>query len=196
MYNQICFQQLFRGTEDARPERDSLVRTALKIWLLTLLAGSCWATTLAQLSLASMVAQSTSVVRARVNGASAAQRASGIYTYFRLEVLETMKGVAPGEVAVPGGTLGGVRQIVAGAPKLENGHEYVLFLWTSPSGLTQVIGLTQGVFRVVRNASGEATVVRAASTEPMLDAAGRPVRDETLTLTLEALRAAVRGGRQ
>jgi hypothetical protein len=49
---------------------------------------------------------------------------------------------------------------------------------------------------VVRNASGEITVVRSASTEPMLDASGRPVKDETLTLTLEALRAAVRGGMQ
>jgi hypothetical protein len=182
--------------EGAGSAPGKIVGIALKIWLLAALAGSACATTLMQLSMASMIAESTSVVRARVIGASAARRGSDIYTYFRLDVVETLKGTAPGEVAVPGGTLAGARQIVAGAPKLENGQEYVLFLWTSRSGLTQVTGLTQGVFRVVRNASGEITVVRSASTEPMLDASGRPVKDETLTLTLEALRAAVRGGMQ
>ena len=167
------------------------MRSVLKTGLLAVLASGAWATTLEQLSMASMIQQSTAIVRARVTSSSAARRGSDIYTYYRLDVLETLKGSpAPSEVAVPGGTVNGVRQTVSGAPKLEIGQEYVLFLWTSRSGLTQVIGLTQGVFSVNKNG----TVVRAAATEPMLGPGGQPVKDQIVTLTLEALRQMIRGG--
>ena len=145
--------------------------------------------------MSSMIRQSTAIVRARVVGSSAGHRGSDIYTSYRLDVLETLKAsqTPPSEVAVPGGTVNGVRQTVAGAPKLVEGQEYVLFLWTSPSGLTQVIGLTQGVFTVIQSGA-EATVVRAASTEPMLGPGGLPVKDQAVNLTLEALRQLVQGG--
>jgi hypothetical protein len=171
------------------------MRSTLRIGLCLSLAVAAAATTLEQLSMASMVAQSTSIVRARITSSSAGRRGSAIYTYYGLDVLETLKASAqePSEVAVPGGTMGTVRQTVAGAPKLESGQEYVLFLWTSPSGLTQVIGLTQGVFRVFDNA-GQAMVVRAAATETMLDAGGRTVQDQRLSFSLDALRQLVRGG--
>jgi hypothetical protein len=146
--------------------------------------------------MSSMIRQSTAIVRARVTGSSAGRRGSNIYTSYRLDVLETFKASQTplAEVAVPGGTVNGTRQTVAGAPKLVDGQEYVLFLWTSPSGLTQVIGLTQGVFTVLKNAAGEATVVRAASTEPMLGPGGQPVKDLNVNLTLDALRQMVQGG--
>jgi hypothetical protein len=168
----------------------------LKIGLLLGLAAWAWATTLEQLSMGSMIQQSTAIVRARVTGSSAVRRGSDVYTYYRLDVLETLKAsqTAPQEVAVPGGALGGIRQTVAGAPKLVGGQEYVLFLWTSRSGLTQVIGLTQGVFRVLPQTGPEATVVRAAATETMLGAGGRPVQDKALSLPLDALRKMVQGG--
>jgi len=160
------------------------------------LAAALCATTLEQLSMSSMVGQSTSIVRAHITGSFVVRRGSSLYTSYGLDILETLKAsqVPPAEVAVPGGALDGVRQTVAGAPKLEAGQEYVLFLWTSPTGLTQVIGLTQGIFRVVKNAGGEATVVRSATTETMLNAGGQPVQDQTLSLSLEALRQLVLGG--
>jgi hypothetical protein len=169
------------------------MRIGLRIGLLLAFAAGAWATTLEQLSMASMIRQSTAIVRARVTGSSAARRGSNIYTFYRLDVLETLKasGAPPSEVAVPGGAVSGIRQTVAGAPKLSDGQEYVLFLWTSPSGLTQAIGLTQGVFTVLKNAGGEATVVRAASTEPMLGPGGQPVKDQSVSLTLEALRQTI-----
>jgi len=172
------------------------MRIGLKVGLLWAFASLAWGTTLEQLSLASMIRQSTAIVRVRITGSSAARRGSDIYTYYRLDVLETLEASAtpPSEVAVPGGTVGGIRQTVAGAPKLADGQEYVLFLWTSPSGLTQVIGLTQGVFTVLKSAGGESTVLRAATSEPMLGPGGQPVKDQPVTLALDALRQIVKGG--
>src|SRR5258706_3484995 len=105
------------------------------------------ATTLQKLSLDDMIRLSTTVVRARVSGSYAAARGADIYTFYQLSVLETLKagGHPPLEVAVPGGSAKGQRQLVEGAPQLKAGEEYVLFLWTSRSGLTQVIGLSQGL---------------------------------------------------
>jgi len=151
-----------------------------------------FATTLEQLSLADMARQSTSIVRARVTGSRNAYMGSAIYTYFQLQVLETWKSApqtasgVPTEVAVPGGAVDGIRQSVTGAPELRSGQEYVLFLWTSRSGLTQVIGLSQGRFSVV----GE-TVQRPASSELMLDRAGRPVEDRAMSLKIQDLHAEV-----
>jgi len=114
------------------------------------------ATTLEQLSMTSMIQQSTAIVRAKVTGSYAANRKGQIYTFYRLQVLENLKATTPAsaEVAVPGGSLNGVQQVVPGAPGLVAGQEYVLFLWTSKSGLTQVIGLSQGLFDVGKDASG------------------------------------------
>ena len=172
------------------------MRIGLKIGLIWAFSVAAWGTTLEQLSMGTMIRQSTAIVRVRVGGSSAGRRGSDIYTSYRLDVLETLKAskTVPSEVAVPGGTLSGMRQTVAGAPKLVDGQEYVLFLWTSPSGLTQVIGLSQGVFTVLKNAAGDSTVVRAASTEPMLGPGGQPVKDQNVNLTLDALRQMVQGG--
>ena len=67
----------------------------------------------------------------------------------------------------------------------------MLFLWTSKSGITQVIGLSQGLFRVTTNSSGQLMVVRAASTELMLNAAGQPVTDSDFQMLLSDLRTRI-----
>ena len=87
--------------------------------------------------------------------------------------------------------------MVAGAPSLRVGNEYVLFLWTSRSGLTQIIGLSQGVFSVTPSpvgdaAAGDPLVTRAAAGERMLDTAGRPVRDQVLAMKWSELKSQVR----
>src|SRR5271155_3296819 len=109
-----------------------------------------YATTLQQLSLDDMIQQSTGIVRAKVTGSSMTLRGQNVYTYYHLQILETAKPYGkPGaeiDVAVPGGTANGMRQVVVGAPELTTGSQYVVFLWTSRSGLTQIIGLSQGLF--------------------------------------------------
>jgi len=169
-------------------------------------SGSLSATTLQRLDLPEMIEKSTSIVRARVVSSSGITRHGDVFTIYKLEVLEQWKQTghnapphnASTEVAVPGGVAGGIRQIVSGAPTLRAGDEYVLFLWQGKSGLTQLMGLTQGLFRVVSVAGPErayedAEAVQAAATEQMLDAAGRPVRPDAMSFKLSALRARVAG---
>jgi hypothetical protein len=150
--------------------------------------------TLQRLSLNDMVTKSTMIVRGTVQPAtSAVMRGSLIYTHYQLSVTTAFKG-APGasvDVAVPGGMLNGTRQMVAGAPTLAAGQDYVLFLWTSKSGLTQVIGLSQGLFNVSTNAQGQLIVSRGAAASPMLNSSGQFVTDTNLQMTLAQLASAI-----
>jgi len=150
------------------------------------------ATILQQLTLDEMAQKSTSIVRARVTGSSGVVRGGDVFTLYKFDALETLKsGPVVREVAVPGGVAGGMRQVVAGAPSLRAGREYVLFLWTNRSGLTQLMGMSQGLFSVERKTTGDGLASRASSGEQMLDAAGRAVRDETLSMPLTELKAKV-----
>jgi hypothetical protein len=155
-------------------------------------------TTLQQLSTDELISQATAIVRVKVAASSSARRGRDIYTYYQFQVLETLKSsgtaqAAPGphEVAVPGGVADGLREMVPGAPNLTTGQEYVIFLWTSRSGLTQVIGLSQGLFTVMQDTSGNPVLVRPAAPGLMLDRAGNVVNDAGVTLKLGDLRAEV-----
>lgn len=150
------------------------------------------ATILQQLTLDEMARKSTSIVRAKVTGSSEIVRGGDVFTVYKFETLEVLKsGLAAREVAVPGGVAGGMRQVVAGAPTLRAGREYVLFLWTGRSGLTQLMGMSQGLFSVDRSTAGDLQVSRAPASEQMLDAAGRAARDEALSMPLPELKAKV-----
>lgn len=154
------------------------------------------ATTLQQLSTDEMIQQATSVVRAKITGSYGVAVGQDIYTRYTLTVLETLKeepsGKAATEITVPGGSARGVRQVVAGAPTFEVGEEYVVFLWTSRSGMTQVMGLTQGQFSVRQDTQGNQVLLRSASTETMLDKSGRVIADQPLSLRISDLRMRVR----
>jgi len=130
------------------------------------------ATTLLQLSLNDMIQQSTGIVRATVTGVRTDTRNGDVYTYYQLQVSEDWRSpsltpaVSQMEVAIPGGVVGGKRQTVAGAPSLQAGQQYVIFLWTSRSGLTQVIGLSQGLFLVKTDTSGNPVLIRPRPVKP------------------------------
>jgi hypothetical protein len=151
------------------------------------------ASTLLQLSLNDMILQSTSIVRGKVQSAYVSQKGSVIYTHYQVQVSATFKGtpVPTLDLAVLGGVSNGVRQIFGGAPTFTNGQDYVLFLWTSKSGITQVIGLSQGLFKVVPGPSGQSVVMRAAATEPLLNASGQPVTDSDFQMSLSSLQSRI-----
>jgi len=155
------------------------------------------ATTLQQLSLDDMIQQSTGIVRAQVTGSSSALRGQNIYTYYHLQILETAKGAASPareiDVAVPGGTLNGRRDMVPGAPALTTGSQYVVFLWTGRSGLTQIIGLSQGLFLAI-NEAGKIRLTRPAATDLMLDKNGKAIAGQSLGLEWSDLQARIRKG--
>jgi len=148
------------------------------------------AATLSRLTLDDMITQSTSIVHVRVSGSYAAPRGALIYTYYQAQVLERWKGASQTavEVALPGGTANGFQQSFPGTPQLTEGKEYVLFLWTSPSGLTQIIGLTQGLFDLSTDASGIVTAMRGVTTNSLLDPkTGLMVKDQPIQMQLKDL---------
>ena len=169
-----------------------------RLIILLVVAAGCLtlapASTLQRLSLNDMIQKSTMIVRGTIQpGSSAALRGSLIYTHYQLLVTAVFKP-APGQsisptvdVAVPGGALSGLQQPVAGAPALASGQDYVFFLWTSKTGMTQVIGLSQGLFNVSTNAQGQVMVSRGPATAPMLDSSGQPVADSNLQMPLSQL---------
>ena len=140
-----------------------------------------------------LMLQSTSIVRARVTGSRSVAEGGNIYTYYRLQVSETLKQGAslPAEVAVPGGVYGNLRQIGVGSPALVQGREYVLFLWTGRSGRTQVLGLSQGLFSLTQDASGNTVLNRPAVADQMLDKTGNPVTDTAVTMKWSDFRAQI-----
>ncbi|HLX46050.1 MAG TPA: hypothetical protein VKR43_21545 [Bryobacteraceae bacterium] len=169
------------------------MRSLSRIATLVGFLAAAHATTLQQLSTDDMIRQSTAIVRVKVAAASTGVRGRDIYTYYQFQVLETLKslGSGPVQVAVPGGVAGGLREMVPGAPTLTAGQEYVIFLWTSKSGLTQVIGLSQGLFTVMQDAAGNPVLVRPAAPALMLDRTGNVVDDKAVTMKLSDLRAEV-----
>jgi hypothetical protein len=162
--------------------------------ILALCAVALPAATLERLSLDDMITKSTAIVRGKVTGSFAAYSGPMIYTHYRVQVSETLKGPALGsvEVQVPGGVANNMRQTFAGAPQFNPGDEFVFFLWTGQSGATQVLGLTQGLFAVAADGTADPVTTRSPSHEMMLDhATGRQVKDQTLAMHLSELRARI-----
>jgi hypothetical protein len=152
------------------------------------------ATTLQKLTLEEMAQKSTGIVRAKVTGSTAVRQGTDVFTVYQFETLEAVKrqnGTPPTAVAVPGGIAGGMRQVVAGAPVLRAGREYILFLWTGRSGLAQVIGMSQGLFAVEHTTAGDIIATRGMAAERMFDGAGHAARDEVLSMPWSELRAKI-----
>ncbi|HUB80765.1 MAG TPA: hypothetical protein VMB03_18295 [Bryobacteraceae bacterium] len=154
------------------------------------------AATLERLSLDDLIAKSTTIVRGKILNSYTATNGPVIYTHYRIQTSETLKGTANSvvEFQLPGGIANNVRQSFAGVPQFKPGDEYVFFLWTGRSGATQVMGLTQGLFSVAPGGGVDPLTTRAASHEVMLDhSTGKQVKDRTLTMHLSELRARIQG---
>jgi len=153
---------------------------------------SAVAATLQQLSLDQMAQSATAIVRARVTSSSASFTGSTIYTHYKLQISETWKGSPGTEVMIPGGVANGYRQSFPGMPALQTGGEYVLFLWkSSTTGITHLVGLSQGIFNVTQQADGALQAGRPVIGETMLDATGHPARDHAVQMQLADMKARV-----
>ena len=162
--------------------------------LVLCVCGSAPAATLQRLTLDQMAQDATAIVRARVTGSSASFTGATIYMRYKLQVSEFWKGSGAAEVMLPGGVADGYRQSFPGMPVLKTGAEYVLFLWTSSStGITHLVGLTQGLFDVTTQADGSILVSRPQIGETMLDLAGHEVKDQAVRMNLGTMKTRVRG---
>jgi hypothetical protein len=150
------------------------------------------AATLQQLSLDQIGDSATAIVRARIVSTTSSFSGPTIYTHYKIQASEALKGQAPAEFVLPGGVSGHYRQSFPGVPALAAGVEYVLFLWTSPAtGLTYPVGLTQGIFDISSQKDGSVILSRQPIGELMLDGSGRPVTDRPPRTGLATLRARI-----
>ncbi len=153
--------------------------------------------TLELLSLTDLIAKSTSIVQAQVTGSSASYTGTVIYTHYQIAVQAQWKGAAQStiDVLVPGGTAKGMRQSFPGVPQLATGGQYVLFLWKSAKGATYTLGYTQGVFNLLKDASGNVTAAQMPTTETMLSpGTGQAVKDAPISMPLPQLIEAITAG--
>lgn len=133
-------------------------------------------------------------MRGKVLNSYTATNGPVIYTHYRIQASETLKGPSRGvvEIQLPGGVANHQRQSFAGVPQFQTGDEYVFFLWTGRTGTTQVLGLTQGLFSVAPGSAADPLTTRVASHEVMLEhGTGKQVKDQTLSMHLSELRARI-----
>jgi hypothetical protein len=174
-------------------------RLLLGFALTASLAALVPAATLERLSTTDMVQQSTDIVRGRVLSSFTGIRGTPgrgiIYTHYTVQVKERWKGNSGStiDVAIPGGTAQNLQQTFPGTPTLTQNAEYVFYLWTGRSGITQIIGLSQGLLNVQVDASGQTVLWRGAASEPMVDTAGKSVTDTAYTTSLNDFRTTMRG---
>jgi len=131
-------------------------------------------------------------VRSAVTGPSRT-----IETFVTLAVVESLKGDPGSRVVfhVPNGQVGRYRRIVVGAPEFVEGDEVVVFLRGRPPAIPALFGLSQGVYRVSRDADARAIVtpppvmVRGNRAERVArgDPARQPLALEAFAREVEAL---------
>jgi hypothetical protein len=170
-----------------------------QLWSLLLLlpiVPSTRAAVIPRVAFEQLVSNSARIVHGRVLGSEVARSGQYLWTHYRLQVLDSMRGALPAEITVsePGGTLDGLTMEVSGVVAFRPGEEVVLFLYQTPIGFWRIRGVSQGKFDVTDSASGKH--VRAATkdiaTLPTARAAtGRAIDSlDGLTLTdfLNAIR--------
>lgn len=158
------------------------------ILLLAMLAPCLGATMALKLDLDALTDKSTRVVIGKAASGTARWDAAraGIWTHYPVTVSETLKGEAEAsiEVAIRGGVVGTTGQHVSGAGKLEDGKEYLLFLWKDDAGRWQLQGMIQGAFELktrdatlyAANSLTGLTIVDPATHKPTGESAGQEYR--------------------
>ena len=114
-----------------------------------------------------MVMASQTIVQGRIVDVRPYETAGRktIESLVTVQVVDAIKG-QPGATAyfkLPGGQVGRYRRVMVGAPQFTPGDEVVLFLKGSAPAVPMPFGLTQGVYRVSRDASGRAMVMPAVA---------------------------------
>ena len=145
------------------------------------------ATTVSPLSFEQLVKESSAVVYGRVVDVRPQWTADRrfIESVVSVEVITGMKGSAGERIAftVPGGQVGRSLNVIPGAPVFAPGDLAVFFLTAHGARLPVTTGLTQGIYRVQRDAASGSMLVAP----PVLDAPGRiergDVRRKPVSLT-------------
>lgn len=177
----------------------TLLATALTAAALTTNAA---ATVLVPADLTELTRDAQAIVKGRI--ASAEGRWSddhhSIETLVTLDVDGYLKGEGAAttvQFKVPGGHVGRLRSIFIGAPQFSSGERVIVFLGARGPAIPHVLGLSEGVFRVVPAANGGWAVTpppilaSRGTTRPIVrgDSSRRPVPLDQFEREVKALTA-------
>ena len=131
-----------------------------------------WATTMVSMSMEQLIQASSDIVQARVVSQVSAWNATHtqIATITSLAVSQSLKGNASSTIQVQqlGGTVDYVTQSIMGDVSFRPQSEYVLFLEPADGSTYHVVGMSQGVYPVYRDAtSHDERVVLPANQAPV-----------------------------
>jgi len=131
----------------------TLVRTSLVLFILAGLSHPARATVIVPADLGELARDARAIVRGRVASVEArwTDDHRAIESIVTLDVESTLKGSFGPDVQfrVPGGQLGRFRSLVMGAPEFTVDQRVVVFLGARGPSVPFVLGMSQGVFRVV-----------------------------------------------
>jgi hypothetical protein len=168
-------------------------RSVLVALFCSLFISNAGATTLAPLSFEQLVNESASVVYGRVIDVRSqwTDDRRFIESVIAIEILKGMKGNARETISftVPGGQVGRYLNLIPGAPVFAVGDTAVFFLTSRGPRLPVTTGLSQGIYRVQRDARSGEMLVMPPALEP-----GRIVRGDVRRkpASLPAFEASVR----
>ena len=86
-----------------------------------------------------------------------------IFSYVNFNDLRVVKGQVNSEpyvLRVPGGVVGRFAQDYPGIPAFQTGQRYLVFIRGNQHDFFPVVGISQGVFRILSNAQGQQVVIR------------------------------------
>jgi hypothetical protein len=148
----------------------------LFFFLSVLLSVPSRATTIIPADLGELSRDARAIVRGRIAALDTqwTEDRGTIETIVTLEVEQYLKGALGPTLRfrVPGGDLGRFRSIVVGAPEFVVDEHVVVFLGARGPSVPYVLGLSQGVFRVVRAVNNTGWLVTSPA---LLPAAGGAV---------------------
>ncbi len=134
------------------------MRRTLTAFLLLSFSATAGATTFIATDVSALAREAQTIARGRVLAVEPrwSEDRRRIETLVTLEAETFLKGALGPTVqfVVPGGRLGRFRSIVLGAPEFDPEERVVVFLAGSAPGLPHVIGLSQGLLRVVQETDG------------------------------------------
>jgi len=86
-----------------------------------------------------------------------------IFSYVNFSDLQVVKGQVNSEtyvLRIPGGVVGRFAQDYPGIPAFQTGQRYLVFIRGNQHDFFPVVGISQGVFRILSNAHGQQVVIR------------------------------------
>jgi len=149
---------------------------------LSLISGIAHATVLLPADLSDLSHEAVAIARGRIAAVEPQWKEGrrGIETLVTLQTETYLKGSLGTIVQfrIPGGTLGRFSSVVVGAPQFTVGQRVILFLGSRGPTIPYVLGLSQGVFRLVQSTQGDWLV----TPPPITGTADGPIVRGTLGL--------------